>query len=495
MSTIKETSEQVKEKEFTLRSIVGPMLSVVVGMFMVILDNTVVNVAMSGLVEDFESTISLVQWTITGYTLALSAVIPLAGWMTDRFGAKRIFLICIVLFTLGSLLCSMAQSPEQLIVYRVIQGLGGGMVFPIGIAMIFKLAPANKIGSVMGVLGIPMLLAPALGPVMSGWLVENATWHWIFLINLPVGIIAVLAGLRYLPMSERKDVPALDLWGMILGPITFASLAYGVNQGGSVSWTASSTIAGLIVGGVCLIIFIVVELRHKQPLLELRVFRSLDFTRGVLVVWIAQIALFGSIVIMPLFLQNLMHYSPFETGLILLPQALMSAICMPIGGKLFDKIGARPLAAIGLTLITIALFMISRVTLDTSLQSIMISLGMIGAGMGLTMMPINTHILKAAPRHLVSRVTPLTTASQQVMVSFAVAGLTGFLISKTKDHVAQSGNIIDASVLAYGNTFLLTTSIALIGFILALLLRKPKESTEEMKSEQQLQDTAVIASH
>lgn len=495
MSTIQAASEQVEEKEFTLRSIIGPVLAVIVGMFMVILDNTVVNVAMSGLVDEFDSTISLVQWTITGYTLALSAVIPLAGWMTDRFGAKRIFLISIVLFTLGSLLCSMAQSPEQLIVYRVIQGLGGGMVFPIGIAIIFRLAPSNKMGSVMGVLGVPMLLAPALGPIMSGWLVENATWHWIFLINLPVGIIAVLAGLRYLPKSERKEVPALDLWGMILGPITFASLAFGVNQGGSVSWSANTTIAGLLVGGICLIIFILVELRHKQPLLELRVFRSLDFTRGVIVAWIAQIALFGSIVIMPLFLQNLMHYSPFETGLILLPQALMSGICMPIGGKLFDKIGARPLAAIGLTLITVALFMISRVTLDTSLPMIMTFLGMIGAGMGLTMMPINTHILKAAPRHLVSRVTPLTTASQQVMVSFAVAGLTGFLIARTKDHVAQSGNLIDASVLAYGNTFLLTTCIALIGVIMALLLRKPKVITEEVESEQRLPDAAVIASH
>jgi EmrB/QacA subfamily drug resistance transporter len=495
MTKKEATSEQGKVKEFSIRSIIGPMLAVIVGMIMVILDNTVVNVAMPGLVEDFDSTLSLVQWTITGYTLALSAVIPLAGWMTDRFGAKRIFLISIVLFTLGSVLCSMAQSPEQLIIYRIIQGLGGGMVFPIGIAMIFRLAPPEKMGSVMGMLGIPMLLAPALGPIMSGWLVEYATWHWIFLINLPVGIIAVIVGLRYLPIFERKAVPTLDIWGMLLGPITFASLAYGVNQGGSVSWTANTTITALIIGGVSLLLFIFVELRHKQPLLELRVFRSADFTRGVMVSWISQIALFGSIIIMPLFLQNLMNYSPFETGLILLPQALGSAIFMPLGGRLFDKIGARPLAATGLTLISIALFLLSRVTLDTSLPMIMMSLGMIGAGMGLTMMPINTHVLKAAPRELVSRVTPLTTASQQVMTSFAVAGLTGFLVSRIKDHAAETGNLIDASVLAYGNTFLLTTSVALVGIVLALMLRKPKVITEEINSEQGMTDAAVIVGH
>lgn len=198
---------------------------------------------------------------------------------------------------------------------------------------------------------------------------------------------------------------------------------------------------------------------------------------------------------MPLFLQKLMDYSPFETGLILLPQALMSAIFMPIGGKLFDKIGARPLAATGLTLITIALFLLSRVTLDTSLPMIMVSLGMIGAGMGLSMMPINTHVLKAAPRDLVSRITPLTTASQQVMTSFAVAGLTGFLVSRIKDHSAETGNLMDASVLAYGNTFLLTTCVALLGIILALLLSKPKTAPEEIKADDEQPDTALMMGH
>ena len=154
--------------EFSIRSIIGPLLAVIVGMIMVILDSTAMNVALPGIVEDFKSDVSTMQWSITGYTLALSAVIPLAGWMTDRFGAKKIFLITIVLFTVGSVLCSIAQTPEQLILYRVIQGLGGGMVAPIGMAMIFRLAPPDKMGAVMGTLGVPMLLAPALGPVISG---------------------------------------------------------------------------------------------------------------------------------------------------------------------------------------------------------------------------------------------------------------------------------------------------------------------------------------
>ncbi|MDB5056339.1 MAG: transporter, partial [Bacilli bacterium] len=408
----------------SIRSLLGPLMAVIIGMIMVILDSTVVNVAIPGLQADFKSSLSIIQWTITGYTLALSAVIPLAGWMSDRFGAKRIFIISIALFTLGSVLCALAQTAEQLIIYRILQGIGGGMVSPIGMAMVFRLAPADKMGSVMGMLGIPMLLAPALGPVLSGWLVEYVTWQWIFLINLPIGITAVIVGIRLLPKDLiHKKVPSLDIWGMLLAPIAFATLAYGVNRGG-ISWTSKPTVISLIIGGVALLVFIIVELRQKQPLLELRAFGSSDFTRGVLISWITLIALFGAILLIPIYLQQVMGYGALKTGLILLPQALASAIMMPVGGKLFDKFGARPVSIVGMIIISAALYMLSRISLDTSIGMIITSIIMMGAGMGLSMMAINTHVLQSVPKKLVTRVTPLTTAAQQVVLSFAVAGLT-----------------------------------------------------------------------
>jgi EmrB/QacA subfamily drug resistance transporter len=498
MSTNTTQGPAAAGQEFSIRSIIAPLLAVIVGMIMVILDSTIVNVALPGLVTTFKSSLSTMQWTITGYTLALSAVIPLAGWMTDRFGAKRIFLITIAFFTLGSLLCSIAQTPEQLIIYRVLQGIGGGMVAPIGMAMIFRLAPPWKMGAVMGVLGIPMILAPALGPILSGWLIEYASWHWVFLINLPVGIVATLVGLRYLPNVERKSVPTLDIIGMVLGPIAFASLAYGVSEGGRIGWSTNEALIGLIVGGVALLLFIFVELRQKQPLLELRVFSSSDFTRGIVISWISQIAMFGAIVLIPYFLQQIRGYSSFQTGLIMLPQALAAGIFMPIGGRLFDKIGARPLAVTGLSVITIALYLLSRITLDTSLFMVMLPLGLIGSGMGMSMMAINTHVLQSAPRRLVSRVTPLTTAAQQVMVSFAVAGLTGYLTTKITDHIkAGSGKPIDAAVAAFGDTFFLAAGIAVIGAILALILRKPKKNTEDEEAVKSTQktDSAMMMGH
>jgi MFS family permease len=285
-----------------------------------------------------------------------------------------------------------------------------------------------------------------------------------------------------------------------LGPIAFASLAYGVSEGGRAGWSSTETITGLIVGGIALLLFIMVELRQKQPLLELRVFGSSDFTRGIVIAWIAQIAMFGAMVLIPFFLQQIRGYTPFQTGLIMLPQALAAGVFMPIGGRLFDKIGARPLVITGLSVITIALFLLSQITLDTKLFMVMLPLGLIGCGMGLSMMAINTHVLQSAPRRLVSRVTPLTTAAQQVMVSFAVAGLTGYLTTRIADHMqgnGANGSRIEASVAAFGDTFFLAAGIAVTGAVLAIILRKPKKNTDEDEVKQQAEktDSAMMMGH
>ncbi|MFF2886523.1 DHA2 family efflux MFS transporter permease subunit [Paenibacillus sp. NPDC057967] len=465
---------------FSLKAILPPLIAIIAGMIMVILDSTVVNNAIPKLVDYFDTDLKTIQWTVTGYTLALSAVIPLAGWMTDKFGSKHIFITTIALFTIGSVLCGIAQTPEQLILFRIIQGLGGGMVGPIGMAMVFKLAPPERRGSIMGVLGIPLLVAPAFGPVLSGWLVDSVSWHWIFFINLPIGIIAFILGYKYLPKSDRQAAPHLDIVGMCLAPVAFSMLAYGVSEGGT-SWSSVSTITGLSVGGVALILFIIVELRQKQPLLELKVFKSSDFTRSIILTWVVQLALFGAMLIVPLYLQGVMHYSALEAGLILMPYALCAAIGMPISGRLFDKIGARPLAIAGFTVVSVALYILSGISVDTPLWKIIACICMMGLGMGFSMMPLNTHVLNAAPRHLVGRVTPLTTAAQQVVVSFAVAGLTGYLTSQIASHAASAGadaNPLTAVVAGYGDTFFLSACLVTAAVALSLLLRKPKPQEE-----------------
>lgn len=276
------------QKEFSVKAILPTLIALIVGMLLVMLDTTIMNVAIPKLEKAFDTNLKMIQWSITGYTLALSVVIPLAGWFSDRLSAKRVFLVAIALFTTSSVLCSIAQNPAQLIIFRIVQGLGGGFVGPIGIAFSFKIAPPEKRGSIMGLLGLPMLIAPVLGPVLSGWLLEYASWHWIFLINVPIGIAALILGVKYLPGADRGRKFKLDVWGVILSPLAFSSLIFGVHRGGTEGWSDPYTLVCLITGLVLLTAFIIIELRQKEPLLELRSFRSPDFTRGMILMWINQ---------------------------------------------------------------------------------------------------------------------------------------------------------------------------------------------------------------
>ncbi|WAH44743.1 DHA2 family efflux MFS transporter permease subunit [Alicyclobacillus fastidiosus] len=423
-------------KEFRISSIVVPLIAIIAGVFMVVLDNTVMNVALPKLVTDFHTQLPTLEWTVTGYTLAQAAVIPLSGWLADRFGAKTIFLSSTVLFTIGSVMCSTPHSAGLLILYRILQGLGGGSVLPVAMAYIYRLTPPEKAGAVMGMMGIPILFAPAIGPVLAGWLVQYHSWRWIFLLNLPIGLLCLLIGLKGLPQWKKQDVAGMDVWGTILGPIAFAALSYGVSEGAN-GWHSAKTIAGLVVGGLALALFIVAELRSDTPLLELRVFKSIDFTLAIIVQWVGQFALFGALFLIPQFLQQARGYGAFDTGLILLPQAIASGVLMPFGGILFDRIGARWLVVVGLGIVSTAVFQLSHVTPTTDGKDLIWALLLSGGGMGLMMMPLTTHLMNKAPRALVSRVTSLSNALQQVVTSLAVATLVTILTARVTTHTNE----------------------------------------------------------
>jgi len=480
---------------FRMRAVMAPLVAIIIGIFMVILDGTAVNVALPKLVATFHTTLPTLQWIVTGYTLAQAAVIPLAGWLSDRFGAKPVFLTSIALFTVGSVLCATASGSGMLIAFRVLQGLGGGCVLPVAMAYTYRISPPEKVGAVMGMMGIPILFAPAIGPVLAGWLVQYASWRWIFLINLPIGMAGLAVGVMGLPGVPRQAVAALDRRGAILGPLAFAALSYGVSAG-SASWTATNTIAGLTIGAVALVAFIIVELRARNPLLELRVFRSIDFSLAIVAQWVGQIALFGSLFLVPLFLQQVRGFGAFDTGLAILPQALAAAVFMPIGGILFDRIGARPLVLGGLGCVAAATYLLARVSVSTQATDLILPLALTGAGMGLMMMPLNTHIINAAPRALVSRVTSLTNALQQVVNGLTIAALATILTARATSHIAamtaaaraagHSGSVPAAATLArlqheivtkalalgFDDTFRAMVGAAIVGAIIGVALRR-----------------------
>ncbi|ETE91065.1 TPA: DHA2 family efflux MFS transporter permease subunit [Bacillus thuringiensis] len=471
------TQQKLQQTEFSLKKILPVLLSVALGMFLVILDSTIMNVAVPKLMSAFNVSLSEIQWVITAYTLALSAVIPLAGWFSDRFTAKKMFIVSIVLFVVASMLCALAQTAEQLIIFRIIQGLGGGMVAPIGIAMVFKVAPPEKRGSIMGILGLPMLLAPILGPLLSGWLIEYINWHWIFLINLPVGVIAFFMAKKYLPESKPGHGMKLDVLGSILAPIAFASLVFGVHEAGTNGWLNNWTLSSLGLGIITLMLFVWNELRQKNPLLELRVFRSRTFTHGIILAWMNQIALFGSILLFPIFLQQVKGLSPMEAGLYVIPQAILSTIGINIGGKLFDRYGVRLVAILGTLSLSSALFALTYINVHSSSIFIMCSFAFVGLGQGLTMMQINTHVLRSAPKELVSRVTPITTSMQQIMSSFGITITTGYLASQIKNLPGK--HTIEQVGSAFGHTFWITFAFGIAALLLSLFL---KGSKSEKKS-------------
>src|SRR5207244_1708933 len=225
------------------RAILIPLIAIIMGTFMVILDNTVVNVALPTLGRVLKSDLSLLQWVIAGYMLAQAAVIPLSGWLSDRFGAKRIYLTSLVLFTAGSALCGLAVNGEMLVATRILQGVGGGMLMPIGMAVLYRLTPPERRGAIFGLFGLPIMVAPALGPLLSGYLLQYADWRLIFLINLPVGVLALWVGARVLPaIPPGRAAGALDTLGILLGPLAFAAISFGVSQSTIAGWTAPTTL-------------------------------------------------------------------------------------------------------------------------------------------------------------------------------------------------------------------------------------------------------------
>ncbi|WP_260866000.1 MDR family MFS transporter [Paenibacillus xylanexedens] len=455
------------------RALILALWAIIPGMMMVMVNSTAMNVAIPSLSEGFNVPFETLQWVITGYMLAMSVTIPLAGWFSDRFGSGRAFLYTVILFVLGSLLCAMAQDVNQLIIYRIVQGLGGGMIQPMGMAMIFRLAPADRKGQVMGMLGIPMLIAPASGPVLSGWLLEFISWHWIFWINLPIGLITISLILRFLLKEDsvqktETNSTSLDVIGLLIAPTSFVLLALSINLNLD-AWI----VWGMGLVGVSLLVWLWFhETKHPNPLLELRAFRETRFRRGMVVSWIQYIALNGSIVFIPQYLQHFRGYSPLDAGIVMSMLAVTSGLLMPIGGRLFDRVGIRPLASSGLGIIGLALMILSQISTEANGLVIGGIVGLLGIGMGLCMMSLNTYILQSAPSESVNRVTPLTSASANLIIPLSIAGLGQFLALRSRiSGVESSRQPIAETMTAYADTFLLAASVAIGGALFSLLLK------------------------
>lgn len=413
---------------------------VVLGAIMSILDITVVNVALPTFQTTFADqpdtpvVYSTVAWTVTAYTLALATVIPLTGWAADRFGTKRLYMVAITLFTAGSALCASADSIGQLIGYRVLQGLGGGMLMPLGMTIMTKAAGPKRMGRLMAILGVPMLLGPILGPIIGGWLIESASWHWIFLINLPIGLIALVYAFFVLPRDTAHPTESLDVVGVALMSPGLALFLYGISsipEKGTIIDPKVLTTMGI--GAALIVAFVLHTFRPAHPLLDLRLFRNRNLSAAVTTMFFFAVAFFGGLLLVPTYYQQVRGESTLQAGLLVAPQGLGAMVTMPIAGALVDRFPVGRIVPFGLLLITGGMFSLTQITSTTSYTVITATLFVMGLGMGATMMPIMTSALKTLRSHDVARGSTLLNIVQQIASSVGVAIMSVLLTNQLKD--------------------------------------------------------------
>ncbi len=388
------------------REILAPAVVVVLGAIMTILDATIVNVALPTLGRDLRTSISTIQWVPTIYLLAFASVIPLTGWTAGRFGAKRVWLASLGLFMAGSLLAGLSPSIGALISFRVVQGLGGGMIMPLGQLILAQVAGPKRMGRVMSIVGVPMLLAPVFGPLIGGALVDAASWRWIFFVNLPLGLLAIALAVRLLPAAGVRSAQRLDVAGAVLLSGGLALFLYGLAETGHHRpMTAGAVLAAL---------FTWHARRVPDPLIDLRLFHHRGFAAGTAANFVLGTALFGVALLLPLYFQILRGRSPLQTGLLLAPQGLGAAVTISLAGYLTDRVGARRVVPVGVVLALAGTVWFTQIGAHTPYWALLVALFLIGAGLGATITPAMAAAYQGLPPAAMGQATSAINVVQRV---------------------------------------------------------------------------------
>jgi EmrB/QacA subfamily drug resistance transporter len=471
---------------------------VVIGMIMAILDATIVNVAIPTLGSDFHASISSIQWVLTGYLLALATAIPLTGWAGQRFGTKQVWIGALLLFTAGSVLAGAAWSIESLILFRVLQGVGAGLIMPIGQTILAQAAGPRRIGRVMSVLGVPMLLAPILGPVIGGAIVDQLSWRWIFFVNLPIGVAAVALACRFLPAVAPQRRARLDWRGLALLSPGIAIFVYGLSEAGAAGGLDGKPLAGIAIGLILVALFVWHAVRRgRGALLDLSLFGRRAFAAAAATNLLIGVALFGGLILLPLYYQLVRGESPLDTGLLLVPQGLGAALAMPIAGRLTDEIGARVVIPIGVMLALLGMGAYTQVSATTGYPYLAGALFLIGLGLGATVMPSMAVAYQSAPREAVGQATSTINVIQRIAASVGTAllavvlqrsistnlpGFDGGIGSLAGLAQSERENLAGGLADAFGRTFWVAFALVAIALVPALLLPKRVQAADEVEA-------------
>ncbi|WP_377864269.1 DHA2 family efflux MFS transporter permease subunit [Bacillus sp. R86525] len=445
--------EQVKqEKEMLKRQLPVENVNVkavvavlILGMFVSILNQTIINVALPPLMNEFNVSTSTAQWLITGFMLVNGILVPISAFLVSRFTYRKLFVAAMLFFTVGSIICATSGNFTMMMTGRIIQAVGAGILMPVGMNIFMTLFPPHKRGAAMGLLGVAMILAPAIGPTITGWVIENYSWNLMFYGMFVIGLIITFLSLKFFTLAQPVSKTKLDVFGVISSSIGLGSLLYGFSEAGNNGWTSAEVVITLIIGVIGLAVFIWRELTTDNKMLDLQVFKYPTFTFTLVINAIVTMALFGGMLLLPVYLQNIRGFTPMESGLLLLPGSLIMGIMGPVAGKLFDKYGIRPLAIVGLAITTFATYKFTTLSMDTPYSVIMTDYIIRSIGMSFIMMPIMTAGMNALPMKLISHGTATQNTSRQVAGSIGTAILITLMTQQTTAHVADYGNMLTTS--------------------------------------------------
>ena len=445
----------------------------VFGMFMNLLDLTIVNVAVPVLAFELDASAREVQWVVTAYLLAVAVAIPVSGWAGDRFGTKLIFVLALGFFTVGSALCAFAWNIESLILFRALQGLGGGFLMPVSQTMVFRAFPQQERSKAAGILVVPTTFAPASGPVVGGVILDFLSWPWIFLVNIPVGVIGIVLALAFL-REQREDAPGrIDIPGLMLASGGLAVFLYGLAEAGERGF-GDPVVLGFGGAGLALLaVFVLVELRTEEPLIDVRLFLDRMFALANITQSVAFMGFAATLFLLPLILQLERGLSPLESGLATFPQAIGVMVMAPLLARIYPIVGPRRLVAVGLLAASATTVPLILMDLETDLWWVRGAMFARGMGFSMMLVPLQTAAFAGISMADTGRATALFNATRQVAQSFGVAIIATVLTSRLAHHGAKLGPVdnVAGSVSAFADGFVVTAIFIAAGILAALLIR------------------------
>jgi EmrB/QacA subfamily drug resistance transporter len=450
------------------------LAAVAVGLFMIMLDNTVVNVALPSIQEDLGSDLSELQWIVTGYALSFAALMLVGGKIADAYGRRLIFVVGIAVFTVASLLCGLATSSELLIAARVLQGAGAALMNPATLSIIAATFPPRERGTAIGIWAGVSALALAIGPLVGGLITEHLDWSWIFFVNVPIGIAGIAASFVFIDESRDESHERLDLPGLATSGVGLFALTYGLIEANTYGWTSTRILGSFAVAAVALVGFVLLERHQRAPMLPLELFRNRTYTGANLAMLLVALAMFGVFFFVSLYMQNILGYSAVQAGAAFLPMTVLIILIAPIAGKMADRVGSRGLMTVGMLLIAAQLVWFSQLGQDATYWLLLPSLVVGGVGMALTMTPSAAAATRAVPVEKAGVGSAVLNTSRQVGGTLGIAVM-GAIVA------AEAGALVspESFMAGFEKALLVAAAIAAVGSLVAFALVRPHEELRQ----------------